>query len=246
MNIQKFPNKPMLDTSEFMGDGEEDDMIRDMNRRGSNVSLSRFRSCPQLIDEDGSISNQAFESVADDSVKMNQNNRSRSPRVLRRFQLDQAAPPGSATPTPPSTPRSRRSFFSQKDSPSTPNHGLSPASTPRLMRKNHVFPASSRGSSFDSNRSVDDSKHVPLSEENLQKHDVIVKDGEKSQTKSDNSKKEGDQNVGPKLGHGHRAHLQHQPHGEELQNKCEMWLQTLNISQKDKIKSRSQIQLHPI
>ena len=214
--------KQSLNVGDFISDTEDEEIMRNMNRRGSNVSLSRFRSCPQLLDEEGKISDQAFESIADDSMRTNQNSR-RSPLLMRRFQLEQAGTtPGSVTPTPPSTPRSRRSFFSQKESPSTPNQGLSPSSTPRLLRRNHVFPStSSRDSSFESNKSEDHKVHVPLSEENLQKHEVLVNDVSKvkSKVKVDGQRKEGHQKdlLTSKISQCHQQ-------GDDLHNKCEMWV----------------------
>ena len=46
---------------------DEDDLIHDGKRRGSNVSLSRFRSCPQLLDELNTQHPQRFEQTTDDS-----------------------------------------------------------------------------------------------------------------------------------------------------------------------------------
>lgn len=258
-NVPKQLKKRNLDVADFHSD-EEDDFC-DMNRRGSNVSLSRVRSCPQLLEEqDGRHIKQSFENIVDDNVSapMIQDCRSpRSPMVVQGFQFEPTCvTPGSATPTPPSSPGSQRSCLSQKDTPSTPVQNSSPITTPKIRRGSYSWRANiSRGSSTES---LDDEQvvpnvkidlHSPLICENLQKHDRLSLNPQQNVSKEDTKYYEALQAglVCDKPHHVKAISPQGQGQNDgELHSKCEMWLQTLNISQGDKIKSRSHIQLPPL
>jgi len=245
--------------AELLSD-EEPEERREVKRRGSNVSLSRYRSCPQLLDE-LDFSAQSFETTADDSIqqlvaKLSPHNQ--APLIRRQFQFDQNGIPGSATPTPPSTPRSRRSFFSQKDSPSTPIQGSSPVSTPRLFHRAFIHrPSLSRESSADSatydNRSgvLSDPRNnshsqVLLNEENLKKHEQTNLTSPAKIVRRRESSGTGD---GRNIQHHtyiNTSDVTSGPNTDSSQDKCEKWLQTLHLSKPDKIKSRSHIQLPPV
>ncbi|XP_060069480.1 uncharacterized protein LOC132549559 [Ylistrum balloti] len=257
---------------ELLHDEEDEEAIHDIRRRGSNVSLSRYRSCPQLLDElnvsKGQI--QSFETTVDDSARLGNKLSPQSPVPLMRkhFQFDQNGMPGSATPTPPSTPRSRRSVHSQRDSPSTPVQGSSPMSTPRLLHRPHLSrPSLSRDSSADSqndsrNGFISDSKnnftHVPFTDDVTRRQEhassttVTASPQRPGMARGDGT----GTTEGTGLG-GHRklsAQLNYlgpsiisgDPSTECNQDKCEKWLQSLHLSKPDKIKSRSHIQLPPI
>lgn len=257
-NVSKQVKKRTLNVADCFSDEEED--FHDMNRRGSNVSLSRVRSCPQLLEEqDGRQTIQCFENIVDDNVNtpLIQDCRSpRSPMIAQGFQFEPTcATPGSATPTPPSSPGSQRSSLSQKETPSTPKQTNSPITTPKIRRGSYSWRANiSRGSSVDSHEGEDKDVpkvkvniQIPLSSENLQKHDRLSMTPQPNLNNDDNKYYDAlqaglacDKSVRPKS-----SSPQAQGEGE-LQSKCEMWLQTLNISQGDKIKSRSHIQLPPL
>lgn len=259
-NLQKQVKKRNLDVSDFHSD-EEDDFC-DMNRRGSNVSLSRVRSCPQLLDEqEGRQTKQSFENVVDDNLSTPFIQDCRSPRspmvAAQGFQFEPppgVPPPGSVTPTPPSSPGSQRSYLSQKGTPSTPVQNSSPITTPKIRRGSYSWRANiSRGSSAESlenGREVFNVKidlHSPLICENLQKHDRLSMNPQLNPDKEESKYYEALQAGLVCDPSQHAKSISPQGQGEgELQSKCEMWLQTLNISQGDKIKSRSHIQLPPI
>lgn len=247
---------------ELLNDDDDPDGIRDVRRRGSNVSLSRYRSCPQLLDELNINQShiQSFEVTADDSTRARQplSPQSPAPLIRRHFQFDQNGLPGSATPTPPSTPRSRRSVHSQKDSPSTPIQGLSPVSTPRLLtRKRLSRPSLSRDSSGDSqNDGVftdprNNFTHVPFNEENVKRHEQLS-----SAVVDTGPLRQGVGEIIPARAVHRKLSQQHtylgpsvvsgDPSTECSQDKCEKWLQSFHLSKPEKIKSRSHIQLPPV
>lgn len=177
--------------------------------------------------------------------------------VVQGFQFEPTCvTPGSATPTPPSSPGSQRSCLSQKDTPSTPVQNSSPITTPKIRRGSYSWRANiSRGSSTES---LDDEQvvpnvkidlHSPLICENLQKHDRLSLNPQQNVSTEDTKYYEALQAglVCDKPRHVKAISPQGQGQNDgELHSKCEMWLQTLNISQGDKIKSRSHIQLPPL
>lgn len=212
---------------------DEDDLIHDGKRRGSNVSLSRFRSCPQLLDELNTQHPQRFEQTTDDSCTYVLKQASAfAPLTDTRQFYEHNGQIGSETPTPPSSPKSRRSLISLKESQST-GANQSPTSTPRLLRRSCLHRSSlSRGSSADSQNGSRNNSIV-LTEDSIRRHDVNT---DLSQTLVVHQDKKLDS---IKLKHVHG-------HSDETQLKCEQWLQTLSVSKPDKIKSRSHIQLPPI
>lgn len=215
---------------------DEDDLIHDGRRRGSNVSLSRYRSCPQLLDDIETQQTQSFEQTTDDSCsQLRKQSSPFSPLGETKF-FSQNGQLGSDTPTPPSSPKSRRSLLSLKESQST-GANQSPTSTPRLLRRGYLQRSSiSRGSSIDTeshNGSRPSSIH--LTEENIRQHDIT----------SDLSQMviaHPDKKLETKL----NKHKQIHGHSDDTQLKCEQWLQTLHVTKPEKIKSRSHIQLPPI
>lgn len=252
METQKYQRNQHTAQHDVWDDNEDD--ISDINSlRDSN--LSRYRSCPHLVDE-VKYENLPFESTADDMSRLTAKliiNRT-SPSNKRKMISNINYCPGSATPTPPSTPRSRRSVLSQRDNSSTPGHGLSPASTPKLLKRRLVERTSlSRESSIDSKTGSRKSElcdgkvsaPVQLSEENLAKYDGIR--GRLSndvttaycQQRNETGEENDDVNKQELYGGG-------QYDGDDTQDKCERWLQTLNISKPNRLKSRSHIQLPPI
>ncbi|XP_052773372.1 uncharacterized protein LOC128212129 [Mya arenaria] len=221
------------------------------DRRGSSQSISRYNSCPQLAEADAEIA-ESYERTVDD-IDTNKSAIDRemhcvvvqgpSPLFRRRSYLENGEV--SETPTPPSTPKSRRSIISSRDSLlSSPDKTFvsSPLASPRLLlRKQLVQSALSRDSSIDSLNdkvTVDCSKKLPLSRDNLNKFDEIkANETETTCSGKDVIRKQGSVRIKRASG---------QPDGVESVNKCETWLQTLHIAQHDKVKSRSHIQLPPI
>jgi hypothetical protein len=257
VKVPKQLKKRNLDIGNYVSEEEHD--FRDKNRRGSNVSLSRVRSCPQLLEEfDGRQTEQSFENVVDDNIgaPVLQDCRSpRSPIVAQGFQFQPTCvTPGSATPTPPSSPESQRSSLSQKRIPTTPVQNNSPITTPKIRRGSYSWRANvSQGSSIES---LDNDRNIPnvknnikmaLNSENLQKHDRLSVTAQHNLNTEENKCMDTLQAglVCDKNFRSKSTSPQGQGEGE-LHSKCEMWLQTLNISQGDKIKSRSHIQLPPI
>lgn len=221
------------------------------DRRSSGQSISRFNSCPQLAEQDTDSRRESYEQTTDD-IYTGSNARSRelqcvfiqgpSPLLQRKSFLENGQV--SDTPTPPSTPKSRRSAFSSRDSLlSSPDktYVTSPFASPRLLlRKQQIKSALSRDSSADSltDKFIGDTKkQLPLSVGNLNKFEEIKSKDEILKSPNDDE----------------RLSKLHRPRGRSIQpemsdtvNKCENWLQTLNIVQTDRIKSRSNIQLPPI
>lgn len=222
------------------------------DRRSSSQSISRFNSCPQLVDveqQNQTSTKEIYEQTSDDIQTGSSNFTFEERRVFvqrpspvfsKRELLENGQT--SETPTPPSTPKSRRSQLSSRDSLlSSPEktYVTSPFASPRLLlRKQLMQSALSRDSSIDSltEKSVgENGKKVPLSVENLNKFDDI-----KLQEEVPKSPKE--ENSKLQKRRGSRRGIQ----PEDNVNKCETWLQSLQIAQTDRIKSRSNIQLPPI
>ncbi|XP_050396960.1 uncharacterized protein LOC126815389 isoform X2 [Patella vulgata] len=228
-------------------DYEEDEMYGpeagNSSRRPSTSSLSRYRSCPQLAsalskpDSPGSDLLTIDEPSTDDI----------SPNISRTFQSPDSD--RSCTPTPPSSPGSRRSDTSKSiPGNTTPSWDpSSPSSTPKLhrrARKEHKYDriASTESapreinlrlplredtsSRFDRRRERDSKTFSDLYDS---PPDVSI-DYRVSETSDDDSIKYHGQN--------------HLP--DDGRDKCERWLQTLKLSNADRIKSRSQMQLPPM
>ncbi|XP_045191228.2 uncharacterized protein LOC123548064 [Mercenaria mercenaria] len=219
------------------------------DRRSSSQSISRYNSCPQLLDQEPETRNESYEQTTDDintgsSVPYLERQcvfvQGPSPVLQRKLYVENGQV--SETPTPPSTPKSRRSGFSSRESLlSSPDKTFtSPFTSPRLLlRKQLIQSALSRDSSIDSltDKSVGEpDKKVPLSVENLNRFDDL-----KSKDEALKSPKEEKGKV-----HKVRGRRSIQPEVSDTVNKCENWLQTLQIVQTDRIKSRSNIQLPPI
>lgn len=234
----------------FDADDYANDYYNFQERRCSSQSISRYNSCPQLAE--GDPENKLPYEVTVDDISTNTSALDRelkcviiqgpSPLLQKKVFLENGQI--SDTPTPPSTPRSRRSLVSSRDSllssPDKP-HVTSPFASPRLLlRKQLIQSALSRDSSIDSlnDKSPNDAtRKLPLSVENLSKFDEI---------KSDEQTVPQDKGS-PDIQNKHRAKKpSHSQEVSETVNKCENWLQNINLAQRDKIKSRSHIQLPPI
>lgn len=234
----------------FDTDDYANDYYNFQERRCSSQSISRYNSCPQLAEGDTEHA-LPYETTVDD-INTNTGALNRdlqcvviqgpSPLLQRKVFLENGQV--SDTPTPPSTPKSRRSLMSSRDSilssPDKP-YVSSPFASPRLLlRKQLIKSALSRDSSFDSlndKSPIEGSNKLPLSVENLNKFDEIKGD---EQTPA-GSKESSD------IHHKCRAKkLSHSPDVADTVHKCEHWLQNIHIAQSDKIKSRSHIQLPPL
>ena len=233
--------------------GDDDDDIYDMEeyynlqeRRGSSQSMSRYNSCPQLADVEEDLQ-ECFEKTVDDintnvgalshDLTYTGTTHSRSPLLQRKQYLENGQV--SDTPTPPSTPKSRRSIISSRDSllssPDKTFVSTSPFASPRLLlRKQMQLSALGRDSSEDSLSELN-VKQAELSVENVNRFAEIQSGDDIQKVKSDGRKAKA-----PVVTVTHHV-------GErDTLNKCENWLQTLNIAKQDRIKSRSHIQLPPI
>lgn len=219
------------------------------DRRSSSQSISRFNSCPQL-DQEAETHSESYEHTTDD-INTGYTGRytehqcvivqGPSPLLQRKVYLENGEM--SDTPTPPSTPKSRRSAFSSRESLlSSPDKTYvpSPFTSPRLLlRKQLIQSALSRDSSVESlteKSAGDTAKKVPLSVENLNRFDEIKSKDESVKIPKEESEKS----------HKPRGRRSIQPEISDTVNKCENWLQSLQIVQTDRIKSRSNIQLPPI
>ncbi|XP_052249870.1 uncharacterized protein LOC127857510 isoform X2 [Dreissena polymorpha] len=220
------------------------------DRRGSSQSITRYNSCPQLAEGDSEHTESYERTVDDINTNTSALNRDMhcviiqgpSPLFNRKGLRENGQV--SDTPTPPSTPKSRRSVVSSRDSLLSSPDKLcvtSPIASPRLLlRKQLIRSALSRDSSVDSLKDqspVDNQKKIPLSVENLSKFDEI---------------KTGDEPINTivgqtvRIGSVRSRKMSQTIEASESLSKCENWLQTLNIAQTDKVKSRSHIQLPPI
>ncbi|KAL3863393.1 hypothetical protein ACJMK2_005150 [Sinanodonta woodiana] len=225
------------------------------SRRGSNASLTRHNSLPYLMDNDLSTDH-SFEDTKDDIrapfIKYDPNMLSPysvSPVIHRRMYNNSPNCP-SANPTPPSSPRSRRSVLSVRESPSTDKpFTTSTFSTPKLLRRRQNLQNSlsieSSNDSLDKGKQrydIDGKIVIPLSEENVESLEKNI-----------------DQNVdmaaGDNLETMDTLDASYQPCFEfsndndnhsDVTEKCERWLRTLQITRMDKIKSVSYTHLPPI
>ncbi|KAH3708486.1 hypothetical protein DPMN_067938 [Dreissena polymorpha] len=216
------------------------------DRRGSSQSISRYNSCPQLAEGDSEHTESYERTVDDINTNTSALNRDMhcvivqgpSPPLFIRKGLRENGQV-SDTPAPPSTPKSRRSVVSSHNSIlSSPDKicVTSPIASPRLLlRKQLIQSALSRDSSFDSLKDqspVHHQKKIPLSVENLSKFDEI---------------KTGDEPINTivgqtvRIGSVRSRKMSQTIEAAESLSKCENWLQTLNIAQTDKIKSKSHI-----
>lgn len=222
-------------------------------RRGSSQSISRYNSCPQLVEMEESAQEPYEKTVDDINTNTCALNRELKCVVaqpptnvaLRRTYLDNGQI--SDTPTPPSTPKSRRSYMSSRDSLlSSPEKTFvagSPFASPRLLlRKQMVHSFLSTGSSeslTDPKSPLEPSKKPPLSVENVHKFEELKSTEDKGHVTGGEAETGYLPNKAQKHGSA--------DHGDtETVNKCESWLKTLHIVQNDRIKSRSHIQLPPI
>ncbi|XP_059146081.1 uncharacterized protein LOC131933317 [Physella acuta] len=258
---------------------DADDDINDRNgagqRRPSTASLSRFRSCPQLA----SVMNASQDSPGSDMAPMTDHDGNiihTAPTVRNSLYVDLprlesgSLRSAAGTPTPPSTPGSKRRD-PMTSSYNSRSNGASPSSTPKLSRRFETRTSSddSQGMTFECGAAA-----LPLKEENLLRlEELCGRESLRFPHFDDTPDHAGDDvsdtddgssmHVSGRLAHRHphphhRQHHQHQmnhqhqpnhypqPPGDDSVDKCSRWLQSLKLNKSDKIKSRSHIQLPPI
>jgi len=213
------------------------------------VDSCRYSSCPQLAEVDTELQ-ETFERTVDD-ISTNKCSVDRESRVLiqgpspllqKRGYLDNGQV--SDTPTPPSSPKSRRSYMSSRDSLlSSPEKTFvsSPLASPRLLLRGQIVKNEINIESSIDNANAKQAGHtsetLPLNVENVSKL-LNLPGCEESKQISDIT------DVKPGTDRKRRPTLTQE--ASESLNKCETWLQGLHITPADKIKSRSHIQLPPI
>ncbi|XP_046338084.2 uncharacterized protein LOC124119575 [Haliotis rufescens] len=244
---------------ELLEPDDDDDMLEEgstASRRPSTCSLSRFRSCPQLaaVAQEQISPGMDVVSLDDDAAA------TASPTLRQRLHIEDLDR-RSTTPTPPSTPGSRRSHLSLKES-SNRVSGLSPTSTPKLSRRSmrdfkHVGRTSSGDSATQDHMSFSSTGvQISLRDENVLRSDDFSDRFSKPQ--SDMFEGPPEINIEDRLSDiedserpssaQHRYHHHHSHHAvsDDSHDKCQRWLQSLKITRADRIKSRSHIQLPPI
>lgn len=227
-------------------------------RRPSTASLSRFRSCPQLCSADAhgqdSLENDEQDMGVDIGMGM-QHSSTASPRARQRVVRDDNMAVGrSETPTPPSTPGSRRSHLSLKESlasgargpgggtTSSPGGAMRPSGRARadlaLLGRVHSTDSPPFEGSF---RQLDDNHLRPDEQESERwsRHasEFIEEPPEISIDDRMTATEDGTAN----LTDGECRY-----HADDSMDKCARWLQSLKMSSSDRLKSRSHIQLPPI
>lgn len=236
-----------LNMEELWEEIEEEDTAHEL--KGSK-SLSRYHSCPQLFEENKILS-QSFESTTDDTADLMAFNRRKFSLHTGRIQTYEPDSPSSSTPTPPSSPRSARNS-SVQESCQTPVEGQSNVSSPvhgagytndhehdffsdeNFEDDESVSSRSLTGSgakrSFEMLKLVSDS--VDISNDVLGKDGkhFIKRDKKYSRVKFNGTAEDKQQRPGVAGG---------------TADKCSKWLQTVKMSQTEKIKSRSHVQLPP-
>lgn len=234
-----------LNMEELWDEIEDDDTGHDLKGSGS---LSRYHSCPQLFEENKILS-QSFETTTDDTADLSAFNRRKFSLHTGRLQTYEPDSPTSSTPTPPSSPRSARNSSAQ-ESCQTPVEGQSNVSSPLhgagyINDNEHDFftdepleddNSTSAGSQTGSERSlemlklVSDSVDVGTDAADKNGKHFIKRDKKYSRVKFNGTADDKQQKLG---GTGGTA------------DKCSKWLQTVKMSQTEKIKSRSHVQLPP-
>lgn len=222
-------------------------------RRPSTASLSRFRSCPQLSSADASMGQDS--PASDDHFAGAELcvgghlPQSGSPRARHRpFYVDSGAGGRSQTPTPPSTPGSRRSHQSLKES-TGPGSGGGGAAAARMAARGRMDQNTllSRTASTDSQHH--DNPWRPLEENHLRLDDQASDRG--SRHMSEFFDEPPDISIDDRLtatedGASAAAGGEGRYQADDSMDKCARWLQSLKMTSSDRLKSRSHIQLPPI
>ncbi|GFO07757.1 hypothetical protein PoB_003426200 [Plakobranchus ocellatus] len=267
-----------------------DDSIDDNSgagpRRPSTASLSRFRSCPHLA-----AMNNSQDSPGSDMAPMtdNEGNILHTTPATRNslyveepghFESNAGIRSAANTPTPPSTPGSRRRGVggdpmtaSFNSSSAIPNNGDSPSSTPKLQRR---FKLDQEGRTFSADAGAfADTFGFPVREDSWQLTQAeccsssrgdgngnTITRGLSSNNIEDFPEQSFDDDrvsgtddassmhVCGRLSHRNHHHRQfglYQPGAaDDSADKCSRWLQSLKLNRADKVKSRSHIQLPPV
>ncbi|XP_076460389.1 uncharacterized protein LOC143293424 [Babylonia areolata] len=238
-------------------------------RRPSTASLSRFRSCPQLSSAD----THGQESPSSDDHGLGPElcvggahftHGSPRPRLRLHNKDDPVGGARSQTPTPPSTPGSRRSHTSIKDAASGGGGGGAAKGTDSSTavavnkavgrtRREHALlgrtcstdnaaflPSSSQHE--DGHWRSDDHSGSRLMSEFMDEPPEVSIDGRLTATEDGASTPLGGGGGGERGGFHHPHHHTDQ----DSMDKCARWLQSLKMTSGDRLKSRSQIQLPPI
>lgn len=218
-------------------------------RRPSTASLSRFRSCPQLssADSHGQDSPGSDEHPFGAELCVGSHHPGHgSPRARQRVRQDESSAAGgrSQTPTPPSTPGSRRSHVSMEKSLGTRGELPSGSKLVGRARLEHALLGRTASTDHDPGLrfSVDDNflradvdrsseRGSRLSEFFEEPPDISI-DDRMTATEDGAST--------PAGGADRRFHA------DESMDKCARWLQSLKMTSSDRLKSRSHIQLPPI
>ncbi|XP_041369410.1 uncharacterized protein LOC121383441 [Gigantopelta aegis] len=245
---------------ELLDPEEDEDLLNDGTRsarRPSTCSLSRYRSCPQLIPPQEEVSPMCEIILdCDINVRVSSANHDASSSVAgRRLLRDENGELRSGTPTPPSTPGSKRSQPSSFRDTSR----ASPGSTPLFSRRGGSgrkdYPSFHRTSSSGESTGQDGQSYsgvslqTPLRDENnLLKFEDFNERNIKCFSRQPPVINDADRFSDPGDDYSRISNNQHYHHptDEESHDKCERWLQGLKITRADRLKSRSHIELPPL
>ncbi|KAK7508556.1 hypothetical protein BaRGS_00000122 [Batillaria attramentaria] len=222
-------------------------------RRPSTASLSRFRSCPQLSSAD----THAQDSPGSDDHPFGaelcvtgHHPGQGSPRAHQKFQRDEGGAAGgrSQTPTPPSTPGSRRSHVSLEKSlgPGGKGENASGPASKLVGRARMEHALFGRTASTDH-----DSGFRFASDDNYLRAD-IEQSSERGSRLSEFFEEPPDISIDDRLtatedgASTPAGAADRRFHADESMDKCARWLQSLKMTSSDRLKSRSHIQLPPI
>ena len=241
---------------ELLDPEEDEDLLNDggnSSRRPSTCSLSRYRSCPQLIPPQEEISPMCDIILDSDiNVRVSSGDHDISPGDCSRLVLGENGL-RSGTPTPPSTPGSKRSHPSYRDS-----SRASPESTPVFSRRAkkdlpsfHMMSSSGDSIGHEGLSYSGVSFQTPMRDEN---NLLRLEDFNERNIKCFSSRQpppvigDVDRFSDPGDDYSRISNNQHYHHttDEESHDKCERWLQGLKITRADKLKSRSHIELPPL
>lgn len=223
-------------------DSDDDNFTIVQSRRGSVISLSRFRSCPDLTQvetepnpeqdvDDGNVMKVTEQS----SSKLSAAIPTSAPLMGRRLYVDKNEDIISETPTPPSTPKSLRSFLSHRSRPSS-----------RLLHREQFYESSlSRTSSIDSGGIPDDIS-LPLSEQNMHIFEKACILPHQFVKYSKSLEQDTDSPIKYCFDSEGYRRQNESTDSDDAQGKCERWLKSLKICKPDRMKSQSHIQLPPI
>ncbi|KAK7109996.1 uncharacterized protein [Littorina saxatilis] len=219
-------------------------------RRPSTASLSRFRSCPQLSSAD----THGQDSPGSDDMGMgselcvnNAHFTQGSPRSRER-QRHRDDTERSQTPTPPSTPGSRRSHMTMKEALAKGAGGESGAyaTSKALSRARLEHALLGRAASTDADPAL------RLMDENFLRSEGDTGSERGSRHLSEFFEEPPDISIDERMtatedGASTPGGAQRRYQGDQdSMDKCARWLQGVKMTSRDRLKSRSHIQLPPI